>query len=621
VQRIDLTANRWQLKGFWPLGADNGVPETFADGDGVTEWVRATVPGSVQWDLHRAGLIEHPHAEGGAPLSEWIEHRWWAYRTSLTLPGAEGRMVELVMDWLDRGSGVYLNGHLVATQVDPSGSIRIDVTALVGDRTEHELCVLLPAGTPTFAGPPRLQDAGIRKTLGIELWETARFADVDVTSDLRADGIGRIDLVFGTALGRATRTDTTLAVRATCSAPDGSDIRMDSVRQEDASWRVSADIPDAEDWIPGQGQQPLFELEVQLTAGGIVVDRLKRSVAVRREGMPDEVRAVTLAPLDLHAGVLEEQYELAIRRLASAHVNCLSVEHAHAVDIGRVQRLCDRYGILVVDELPSTDVEQGAGTSDTAQWTRADSLQRAIEVYRRDKGMPPAVVFNESHPNNGGCALVDYDGSLRQSFSALRTAYAPVHASLVHIPSSHIGDPHRLEMFGHHTDGCVIRMTAHDLSGTLIEEVALPGRAGQSELLGFTELPSAPQLVIVRLILEREDVEFHRSEYVIADTRKQYPAPQLEVDDFEDRYRVGNVGNTAALFVHVEGPRSEWIAATPNHFCLLPGERRIVRVERELRVAGGFASSPALISDRPDLAGIAFRATFGQPVAAGVGVA
>ncbi|MDG0791112.1 hypothetical protein OMP38_09690 [Cohnella ginsengisoli] len=76
---------------------------------GVTAWMPAAAPGGVQHDLYRAGYIQHPHRDLNSLSCEWVEHRWWMYRTSFPRPAHLGRKVELVCKGLDYKAHVYLN--------------------------------------------------------------------------------------------------------------------------------------------------------------------------------------------------------------------------------------------------------------------------------------------------------------------------------------------------------------------------------------------------------------------------------------------------------------------------------------------------------------------------------
>ena len=77
----------WWLKGYigedWRW-RDAHLPET-RDPD---NWIKATVPGSVHYDLWRAGLIADPYRGQNTLLAEWVSARTWVYRNRFAVDAA-----------------------------------------------------------------------------------------------------------------------------------------------------------------------------------------------------------------------------------------------------------------------------------------------------------------------------------------------------------------------------------------------------------------------------------------------------------------------------------------------------------------------------------------------------
>ena len=79
---ISLSGFSWEVKGFWPyVPIKEKSMETGQTLAGVTNWLPARVPGGVHADLFRAGLIEDPYLGKNSLHCEWVENRWWVYRT------------------------------------------------------------------------------------------------------------------------------------------------------------------------------------------------------------------------------------------------------------------------------------------------------------------------------------------------------------------------------------------------------------------------------------------------------------------------------------------------------------------------------------------------------------
>ena len=81
VERISLSG--WEISGYFPYVPQLGMQEP-ALGRSITDWIPARVPGSVHMDLWRAGWIDDPYFGMNSMRCEWVENRWWAYRTTFT---------------------------------------------------------------------------------------------------------------------------------------------------------------------------------------------------------------------------------------------------------------------------------------------------------------------------------------------------------------------------------------------------------------------------------------------------------------------------------------------------------------------------------------------------------
>ena len=130
----------WRLKGFWQNELAGPLcPDAAA---GVTDWIPARVPGGVQDDLLRAGLIRDPMVDRNSLDCEWVENRWWVYRTTFTLPQADNRHRFLVLDGVDYRATVTVNGQPAANVYGMYRTHRVPITGLCR-AGENDLCVIL----------------------------------------------------------------------------------------------------------------------------------------------------------------------------------------------------------------------------------------------------------------------------------------------------------------------------------------------------------------------------------------------------------------------------------------------------------------------------------------------
>lgn len=107
---------------------------------GVTEWIPATIPGGVHYDLYRAGLIEQPHKDLNSIKCEWVENRWWAYKTYFNKPDITGQKIELIFKGLDYSAMIYLNDKFLGEHEGMYELVTFDITELVSE--SNQLIVL-----------------------------------------------------------------------------------------------------------------------------------------------------------------------------------------------------------------------------------------------------------------------------------------------------------------------------------------------------------------------------------------------------------------------------------------------------------------------------------------------
>ncbi|MFF3909679.1 discoidin domain-containing protein [Streptomyces sp. NPDC001848] len=154
------------LESGWTLTLDDreqrdGAHLSVPDVD-TSDWLPATVPGTVLASLVEQGLLPDPVAGlNNLRVPEALSrHSWW-YRREFTLPGGlrtgPGRRVWLECDGVNHQADIWLNGGSVGRLTYPFARCAHDVTALVADRREHALAVRITPmpvpGSPGDKGP------------------------------------------------------------------------------------------------------------------------------------------------------------------------------------------------------------------------------------------------------------------------------------------------------------------------------------------------------------------------------------------------------------------------------------------------------------------------------------
>lgn len=284
------------LNGSWTLDVIAG------DGSAVYSKVPATVPGSVYHDLLSAGQIEDPFwRDNETEALKLMEHSFRyarSFEVSPELLAADA--VRLRCEGLDTLATVEINGQPAGRADNMHRTWEFDVKALLRPG-ENAIAVtfasptrfLRQANTETFldgstdamAGfphlrkahcmfgwdwGPRLPDAGIWRGIALIGVETARIRQVRVRQ--RHEG-GRVVCAVETDIERLS--DGTLDVEVTLTAPDGTILTGRGPRCE-----ITVEHPEL--WWPnGYGAQPLYDISVELKAGGRLLDAWNRRIGLR----------------------------------------------------------------------------------------------------------------------------------------------------------------------------------------------------------------------------------------------------------------------------------------------------------------------------------------------------
>ena len=357
---------------------------------GTTERpVPATVPGCVHTDLLAAGKIEDPFWGSNELALEWIEKTDWEYTRTFRVPAAllARERVELVAEGLDTLATIELNGTRVASTENMFVEHRLDVKAL-----------LVPGQNAiriTFANPrayiearkrptdfwewndpvggashlrkmqcafgwdwgPRLPTSGIWRPIFLRGWDGDRIEGVRV-EQAHVEGRVRIDCLPTLTSGEVSqqRFRTTLSLAGEVVA-----------REEGLSLWVN----EPRVWWPnGLGEQPLYDLELELLDGEADGDATAdvwrhriglRTIALDRHpdawgesfqflvnGVPVFAKGANWIPAHAFVTSLERaDYDQLLSSAATANMNLLRVWGGGIYERPEFYALCDEKGLLV----------------------------------------------------------------------------------------------------------------------------------------------------------------------------------------------------------------------------------------------------------------------------------
>ncbi|MHB1000174.1 MAG: beta-mannosidase [Armatimonadota bacterium] len=308
LSSLDLNGT-WKARGF---DGQHGSPEGFigAQADERT-FIDARVPGDIHSDLERAGWIGDCNIGINAQSARWIEEQVWVYRTAFTSPAdAVSKRAWLVFEGLDLNAIIFLNGQQIGQHNNFYTPCRIDVTGKLAEG-ENTLAVRVESGlyyaadkpgAPYCPGlpdqlskrswlrkpqcsfswdwSPRLINVGIWKPVRLEWTDSARIDAVTVFPELADDHKSAKIQV------RAFIENVQEPVKATIrvKVPEANIIEEKEVEFPAGMSRqdLSVDIANPKLWWPRpHGDQPLYNVEVEVEIAGKVVDSEKRRTGIR----------------------------------------------------------------------------------------------------------------------------------------------------------------------------------------------------------------------------------------------------------------------------------------------------------------------------------------------------
>jgi beta-mannosidase len=366
---------------------------------GSEEWLPATVPGGIHTDLMAVGRIPDPFVGDNERRVQWVAREEWRYRRTFTVePGLlDHDKVFLVADGLDTLAALTLNGQEIGRTDNMFRQYRWDVKGLLRSDGPNEIEVAfaspvkyaeekqavralpgvpqaIPGGPYLRKSPyqwgwdwgPQLPPIGIWKDIRLEGHSTARLEDVHLRQH---HAEGQVTVEARVVTERWSDAPLSAAVRIT--APDGEVLQGEAnvpAGSTEAVVRVQVTRPQL--WWPNvYGEQPLYTVDVALRGDEALDERTYtiglRTIELRQEpdrwgrsfefvvnGVRIFAKGSNWAPADSFPTRITDEYlEGLIRSAAESHQNMLRVWGGGFYEEERFYDLCDRYGLLVWQDL------------------------------------------------------------------------------------------------------------------------------------------------------------------------------------------------------------------------------------------------------------------------------
>lgn len=426
--RYSLAGNNWELaesvsEGWRFRKLHLGVEEpvgAFAR----TRWIPAQVPGSVHWDLLRAGLIPDPYFGLDSKAAEWVPQRQWVYRKKVKIPESlRVRPLYLTFEGADYAALVFWDGKPLGRVEGLYGKARFRIE---NPLPEHLLVVVLEEAplepgqlgrtseTQTLKARAgygwdfgtRLVHLGLCREIYLEPVPSAEIADVSFHTELaQANTLARLHYRV------RLKGDPQAAVQVKLICPDGQFVgereRLEGVLEvfQPRLW-----------WPNGMGEQPCYTLRVE--RGETVWERrigLREIELSRNPGRPDALpytftvngREVfargynwVLPDLMYGRGDLTERYRHLLRLAQESGANLIRCNGVSLVESETFYDLCDELGLMVWQEF-------------TLSSSGTDNLPPVSERFTRrlEAELPHLIREKRHHPSlavwGGGNELAD----------------------------------------------------------------------------------------------------------------------------------------------------------------------------------------------------------------------
>ena len=389
---MDIILNKdWKLMGVWPwapiLNRITNEVDTWQKG--VTDWMNATVPGGVHHDLLQHGYIEDLQYELNSLKAEWVENKWWMYKTTLDISSdMQGKTLTLVFKGLDYKARLYINSHYFDIAEGNFITHEFDITDAVRYGEANELVVLFENVPPAqdqlgeqmqwvkcqfgykWDFCTRIVNIGFYDDVILKVTDGVSVGDMKITAPVEGDtGILKLE---GKLKGKILNA----AAKATLFF-EGEPVESKSVPvSASGEYTISFEVKNPKLWWPnGLGEQPLYEIAVEACVNGKVSDRKDYRFGFRKFSMRQNdgsdlkapaytavvngrdvyMKGVNWMPIDhLYGNVSDERYEKFFRLMKDENVNLIRVWGGGLMEKEIFYKLCDRYGMMIWQEFPLT---------------------------------------------------------------------------------------------------------------------------------------------------------------------------------------------------------------------------------------------------------------------------
>jgi beta-mannosidase len=418
---------------------------------GSEAWYEGQVPGCVQLDLLRLGLVPDPFYRLNEVELHRLEEKEWVYRREFTLKAEdlEHDEIDLVFEGIDTLAEIYLNDSYLGraenmfipqyyevTDLLEEGENRLEVrflSPLTTIKAMERTSPLQLKSSCESARPyirkaqysygwdwgPRIAQVGLWRSVYLEFLDQAVIVDPfcyteKITGD---DAEVRVVAEVDSFLDEEEQLLARITFRLDGAVQARTEVPV-VIKGGGLGLEARLTIPHARLWWPnGLGDQPLYEVTVQLLHQGQVVDERAFQTGLRTVQLIQEhdaegqsfifcingvkvfAKGADWVPADnLLPRLTEQDYDEYIRLAQEAHMNMLRIWGGGIYEDPAFYRACDRRGIMVWQDF----MYACAQYPDELDWFQKLAEEEAELVVRRLRNHPCLVLWCGNNENNWG---------------------------------------------------------------------------------------------------------------------------------------------------------------------------------------------------------------------------
>ncbi len=353
---------------------------------------KATIPGTVQTDLLKNGLIEDPYFGDNESRYSWIGDKDWEYWTDFEVDEKilERENIELIFKGLDTYADVFLNDKLILKANNFFRKWRVDIKSLLcpgknrlkivfhsplkiikrkkekypyHKTTADYIFVRKPAYHFGWDWAPVYITMGVWKPVYIEAWSGVKLNGVQVIQKQVSKESAKLEFVMELISTHKRRANIELS-----QVNEKIKVVKEVILEKGKNIKtIELEIKNPELWWPqGMGKPHLYHFNVKVYTNGRVKAEWDDYIGVRKvklvrerddlgesfyfkvNGVPVFIKGANYVPQDMFIpSVSEKRYEALFKNVIKSNINMLRVWGGGFYENDIFYKLCDKYGIMV----------------------------------------------------------------------------------------------------------------------------------------------------------------------------------------------------------------------------------------------------------------------------------